>query len=166
MKAREASQPPGFRLLNACISETRVLFVKGHTSAAGSKHRQAPLGAQAKITSVFESIGLDGAKMATFENVGPLETWLESGAEGTFSCIMDKTKTGKSNEKHATPRMMRKKGLRAPAFDSSSQRHAEEMLVRKSTNGETWVQHVVDGLISMLPEDRVFFICFSIGPVR
>mmetsp|Transcript_54851 Transcript_54851/g.128755 ORF Transcript_54851/g.128755 Transcript_54851/m.128755 type:complete len:264 (+) Transcript_54851:58-849(+) len=55
---------------------------------------------EAKILQMFEGIGLDGAKMSTFDNPGPLE-----------------------------------------------------MMVRKSTNGETWVQHVLDGLTSMLPED-------------
>lgn len=55
---------------------------------------------EAKIAQIFEAIGLNGAKMETFDNPGPLE-----------------------------------------------------MLVRKSTNGETWVQHVLEGLTSMLPED-------------
>lgn len=55
---------------------------------------------EAKIAQMFEACGLDGAKMESFDNPGPLE-----------------------------------------------------MLVRKGTNGETWVQHVLDGLVSMLPED-------------
>ncbi|CAE8628607.1 unnamed protein product [Polarella glacialis] len=54
---------------------------------------------EAKIVSVFEGIGLDGAKMMTFDNPGPLE-----------------------------------------------------MLLRRATNGETWVQQSLDALITMLPE--------------
>eukprot|EP00747_Dinoflagellata_sp_TGD_P163428 gnl/TRDRNA2_/TRDRNA2_182084_c0_seq1.p1 gnl/TRDRNA2_/TRDRNA2_182084_c0~~gnl/TRDRNA2_/TRDRNA2_182084_c0_seq1.p1 ORF type:complete len:234 (+),score=61.75 gnl/TRDRNA2_/TRDRNA2_182084_c0_seq1:87-788(+) len=55
---------------------------------------------EAKIAAIFESVGLDGAKMDSFDNPGPLE-----------------------------------------------------MLIRKGTNGEAWVQQVQDALISMLPED-------------
>eukprot|EP00445_Apocalathium_hangoei_P068349 CAMPEP_0204137380 /NCGR_PEP_ID=MMETSP0361-20130328/17376_1 /ASSEMBLY_ACC=CAM_ASM_000343 /TAXON_ID=268821 /ORGANISM="Scrippsiella Hangoei, Strain SHTV-5" /LENGTH=151 /DNA_ID=CAMNT_0051091043 /DNA_START=68 /DNA_END=519 /DNA_ORIENTATION=+ len=55
---------------------------------------------EAKIVTTFEGIGLDGAKMASFDNPGPLE-----------------------------------------------------MLVRRGTNGEAWVQQVVDALITFLPED-------------
>ena len=36
--------------------------------------------------------------------------------------------------------------------DPKSLPYAKEMLVRKGTNGETWVQHVLDGLISTLTE--------------
>ena len=36
--------------------------------------------------------------------------------------------------------------------DPKSLPHAKEMLVRKGTNGETWVQHVLDGLVSTLTE--------------
>jgi len=54
---------------------------------------------EAKIGAIFEGIGLDGAKMESFDNPGPLE-----------------------------------------------------MLVRKGTNGEAWVQQVVDALVGMLPE--------------
>ncbi|CAE8648511.1 unnamed protein product, partial [Polarella glacialis] len=54
----------------------------------------------AKIVSVFESCGLDGAKLLTFDNPGPLE-----------------------------------------------------MLLRKATNGETWVQQSIDALVCMLPEE-------------
>ena len=35
-----------------------------------------------------------------------------------------------------------------PADQFSNPNSAEEMLVRKSTNGETWVQHVLEGLTS------------------
>jgi len=55
---------------------------------------------QEKIKQIFESIGLDGARMATFDNSGPLET-----------CI------------------------------------------RRGTNGEAWVQQVLDSLVSLLPEE-------------
>mmetsp|Transcript_32582 Transcript_32582/g.75704 ORF Transcript_32582/g.75704 Transcript_32582/m.75704 type:complete len:260 (-) Transcript_32582:93-872(-) len=55
---------------------------------------------EAKIASVFEGVGLDGSKMAEFDNPGPLE-----------------------------------------------------MLVRKGTNGEAWVQQVIDALVRMLPEE-------------
>lgn len=55
---------------------------------------------EAKIVTVFEGVNLDGAKMGTFDNPGPLE-----------------------------------------------------MLLRKATNGEIWTQQVIDGLVSMLPED-------------
>eukprot|EP00931_Biecheleriopsis_adriatica_P068330 TRINITY_DN422_c0_g1_i1.p1 TRINITY_DN422_c0_g1~~TRINITY_DN422_c0_g1_i1.p1 ORF type:complete len:308 (+),score=80.96 TRINITY_DN422_c0_g1_i1:55-924(+) len=54
---------------------------------------------EAKISAIFEAIGLNGEKMETFDNPGPLE-----------------------------------------------------MLVRKGTSGETWVQQVIDCLVSMLPE--------------
>ena len=30
---------------------------------------------EAKIASIFEGIGLDGAKMESFDNPGPLEAW-------------------------------------------------------------------------------------------
>lgn len=53
-----------------------------------------------KIKQTFESIGLDGARLTTFDNIGPLET-----------CM------------------------------------------RRGTNGETWVQHVLDALASLLPEE-------------
>ena len=36
--------------------------------------------------------------------------------------------------------------------EKSAPCHAKEMLVRKGTNGETWVQHVLDGLVSTLTE--------------
>lgn len=55
---------------------------------------------EAKIADVFEKVGLDGSKMSSFENPGPLE-----------------------------------------------------MIVRKGTNGEAWVQQVIDALVQMLPED-------------
>jgi len=55
---------------------------------------------EAKIAGVFEAIGLDGEKMMTFENPGPLE-----------------------------------------------------VMMRKGTNGESWLQQVVDALVAMLPED-------------
>lgn len=55
---------------------------------------------EAKIAGIFEGIGLDGAKMASFDNPGPLE-----------------------------------------------------MLLRKGTNGEAWVQQVQDVLVAMMPED-------------
>lgn len=55
---------------------------------------------EAKIAKVFQSIGLDGAKMLTFDNPGPLE-----------------------------------------------------MILRKGTDGETWVGHVTEVLIGMLPEE-------------
>jgi len=55
---------------------------------------------EAKIAGVFSQIGLDGAKMETFDNPGPLE-----------------------------------------------------MMIRKGTNQEAWVQQVVDVLVSMLPEE-------------
>ena len=32
---------------------------------------------QAKIAQIFEAIGLDGAKMESFDNPGPLETFLQ-----------------------------------------------------------------------------------------
>eukprot|EP00434_Breviolum_minutum_P004166 symbB.v1.2.003673.t1/scaffold175.1/size369221/29 len=54
---------------------------------------------EAKIAELFASIGLDGAKMASFDNPGPLE-----------------------------------------------------VSIRKVTQGEAWVDDVVAGLISMLPE--------------
>jgi len=53
-----------------------------------------------KIAGIFESIGLDGAKMASFDNPGPLE-----------------------------------------------------MMMRKATNGESWLQQALDALIAMLPEE-------------
>eukprot|EP00933_Yihiella_yeosuensis_P037557 TRINITY_DN31537_c0_g1_i1.p1 TRINITY_DN31537_c0_g1~~TRINITY_DN31537_c0_g1_i1.p1 ORF type:complete len:288 (-),score=93.40 TRINITY_DN31537_c0_g1_i1:168-1031(-) len=55
---------------------------------------------EAKIASVFQAAGLDGAKMLSFDNVGPLE-----------------------------------------------------MMVRKGTNGEAWVQQAIDVLILMLPDE-------------
>lgn len=55
---------------------------------------------EAKIASVFEDAGLDGERMVSFTNVGPLE-----------------------------------------------------MLLRKHTNGETWVGHVQEALLSMLSAD-------------
>mmetsp|Transcript_133781 Transcript_133781/g.416098 ORF Transcript_133781/g.416098 Transcript_133781/m.416098 type:complete len:257 (-) Transcript_133781:80-850(-) len=55
---------------------------------------------EAKIAGVFESVGLDGARMNSFDNPGPLE-----------------------------------------------------MIVRKGTNGEAWVQQVIDALVHMLPEE-------------
>ena len=39
-------------------------------------------------------------------------------------------------------------GFQPPADQFSNPNSAEEMLVRKSTNGETWVQHVLEGLTS------------------
>jgi len=54
---------------------------------------------EAKIAGYFDSGGLDGAKMDSFDNPGPLE-----------------------------------------------------MLVRKVTSGEPWVEHVVEALVEMLPE--------------
>lgn len=55
---------------------------------------------EAKICSVFEAAGLDGAKMSSFDNPGPLE-----------------------------------------------------MLVRKNTSGEPWVNQVTAALVAFLPED-------------
>jgi len=55
---------------------------------------------EAKIAGIFSQIGLDGAKMETFDNPGPLE-----------------------------------------------------MMIRKGTNQEAWVQQVIDVLVSMLPEE-------------
>jgi len=55
---------------------------------------------EALIAGVFEEIGLDGAKMASFTNVGPLET-----------------------------------------------------MVRKGTQGQAWVDQVINGLKAMLPEE-------------
>mmetsp|Transcript_44072 Transcript_44072/g.114614 ORF Transcript_44072/g.114614 Transcript_44072/m.114614 type:complete len:281 (-) Transcript_44072:78-920(-) len=37
---------------------------------------------QAKIVSVFESVGLDGAKMASFDNPGPIEMLVRRGTNG------------------------------------------------------------------------------------
>lgn len=53
-----------------------------------------------KIAGIFEAMGLDGAKMASFENPGPLE-----------------------------------------------------MMMRRGTNGESWLQQSLDALIAMLPEE-------------
>eukprot|EP00930_Biecheleria_cincta_P018754 TRINITY_DN144_c0_g1_i1.p1 TRINITY_DN144_c0_g1~~TRINITY_DN144_c0_g1_i1.p1 ORF type:complete len:289 (+),score=70.17 TRINITY_DN144_c0_g1_i1:55-867(+) len=53
-----------------------------------------------KIKQTFVTIGLDGARMATFDNAGPLET-----------------------------------------------------CVRRGTNGETWVQQVLEALVGLLPEE-------------
>mmetsp|Transcript_1276 Transcript_1276/g.3632 ORF Transcript_1276/g.3632 Transcript_1276/m.3632 type:complete len:262 (-) Transcript_1276:79-864(-) len=55
---------------------------------------------EAKIAAVFENVGLDGAKMTSFDNPGPLE-----------------------------------------------------MIVRKGTNGEAWVQQVIDALVHMMPDE-------------
>mmetsp|Transcript_64560 Transcript_64560/g.145010 ORF Transcript_64560/g.145010 Transcript_64560/m.145010 type:complete len:276 (-) Transcript_64560:46-873(-) len=55
---------------------------------------------QAKIAEIFTGVGLDGPKMDSFNNPGPLE-----------------------------------------------------MLVRKGTQGEAWVEQVVAGLVAMLPQD-------------
>lgn len=54
---------------------------------------------EAKITGYFETAGLDGQKLGSFDNPGPLE-----------------------------------------------------MLLRKYTNGEPWVNQVLEGLVEMLPE--------------
>lgn len=74
-----------------------VLVAKGHLKEKPAFIRTDR---QAKLTEIFEKIGLDGEKMASFDNTGPLE-----------------------------------------------------MLIRKGTNGEVWVNHVQDALIHMLPED-------------
>mmetsp|Transcript_28058 Transcript_28058/g.64782 ORF Transcript_28058/g.64782 Transcript_28058/m.64782 type:complete len:253 (-) Transcript_28058:54-812(-) len=55
---------------------------------------------EAKIAGIFQSLELDGQKMSTFDNPGPLE-----------------------------------------------------MIVRKGTSGEAWVQQVIDVLVGMLPKE-------------
>lgn len=74
-----------------------VLVAKGHLKAKPAFIRTDR---EAKLAGIFQDIVLDGAKMASFDNPGPVE-----------------------------------------------------MLVRRGTNQEAWVQQVVDALVGMLPEE-------------
>jgi len=56
-----------------------TLVKKGHLKEKPAFIRQDR---QAKIVSVFESVGLDGAKMASFDNPGPIEMLVRRGTNG------------------------------------------------------------------------------------
>lgn len=56
-----------------------TLVKRGHLKEKPAFIRQDR---QAKIVSVFESVGLDGAKMASFDNPGPIEMLVRRGTNG------------------------------------------------------------------------------------
>mmetsp|Transcript_6275 Transcript_6275/g.18115 ORF Transcript_6275/g.18115 Transcript_6275/m.18115 type:complete len:365 (-) Transcript_6275:289-1383(-) len=56
-----------------------LLIVKGHLK---DKPAFIRTDREALIADIFDQIGLDGAKMATFSNVGPLETMVRAGTQG------------------------------------------------------------------------------------
>lgn len=74
-----------------------ILITKGHLKAKPAFIRTDR---ETKLTGIFETIGLDGEKMASVENPGTLE-----------------------------------------------------MLLRRGANGEVWLAHVQDAMVSMLPEE-------------
>lgn len=166
--------------------------------------------AQAKIAQIFEAIGLNGAKMETFDNPGPLEPLLHcTMTPGTNPFEHSPCRQSLRIHAHSIifwhsnylilvhlgfpwhkwfllvlrPLPLNRRllltfailpnrfrfcstdgsrlqgclalvppynafGFQPPADQFSDLNSAEEMLVRKSTNGETWVQHVLEGLTS------------------